>query len=355
MTNHLKEADGSILCSEDFVFDLELEIREEKAKELSSILTMYMTDRIHTLNVTKLENKNYRFTGMTNAHHIFLSHFSEGMIGVAVEKWDAGIEMNYELQREEVLYENGELYVEKRYREETFEDDATIEDAFEELRDVIRRRNPANGEAIYFNMRTDGHELTYDEFYTLVMSSASANEFDSALRKKIINVELTEIAFDFDKRTREMAEKVKGHLEYSSSGVNGPKLSVFLDGDFSFPGTNGETLEKMSDYINEERGYRDSIYGGEKWGEEKVKLLYKGTEVIEEIMVSTYYIKWLKEHEAYLSRGEHKVCTALIQDKGEWVDPCTLCVNRLQKEVAGCRECHFKNVKNGSALYGLGI
>lgn len=353
MTNHLKEA-GSLLYAGAFVFDFELEIREEKAKELTSLLTMYMTDKEHTLTMRKLENKNYHFKGKTSSHHVFFSHFSECMQGVAVAEWDAGIEEDFTLQRDEVLYEDGEMYVEGRYMEETFEDDATIEEAFEALREVIGRRNPANGDAIYFHMLTNGKKLSYDNFYSLVMNNKSANGFESALIEEVKDTKTTEITFEYSKRTREMAEKVNGHLEYINSEGKGPKLSVYLDGDFSYPGNDGESKEKMSEYIEEaKRGYHSRKAVEEEWGEETVKVLSKGEEIFKEVAVSTYYVKWLKENEAHLARGENKVCTALIKENGEWVDPCTVCVNRLQKEVAGCNVCHFKNVNNGSVLHEL--
>ena len=316
---------------EVILIKLKVEIARKDLARFVSVLSPHVNSGDTYLHI-------YKEDGVYSMN-IFMNYTEEAMkcisflhyLGDIQEFFADQYDLHSEYGDQRIILENGIFYL--------FE--AELEDAYAEYEndqghyDTFRRLilfNEGITEKDYFSSRVP--EITRDLFYQAIEKATTLDELKTQLvmacGKEIeFRDELFEIQISFSRKENLLDEELKMFL-YVSSEVDDMLVMNY---------------DAMIKEFKRTEFYPMDLSGSVNW-EAEIQTLSDLPATVEVqwdmLRDGKYSVLTLDEEYAKKLFLEEAVERVKISVKEEWVLPCTVCVNRLEKIVDGCKKCHFQ-------------
>lgn len=311
--------------------DMVIDATEETMKKLLSLSTKYMSKGQGSgLTVTK-KTKHFSFHGSIGFHYEWVNEFLELAADIDFVKFNMNIESPYTNVPEEIVYEQGTFWIIERDEVSFFEEGASDNHAFNQYKMLVLRKEPNLMDYEIF-----GGNLDINDLHNMLKRCNSIREFEKELVKT--QTEDSE-SYEVVVNSFEEGDEITTTLFFW-----GEKLCISYDAKISTPKSEKIHLREFA------KGIEDSKIPLIEERKEMIrncsmqpaKVLYRGIQILDAVDVTSEYVNSCFDYGLTVYQQFSNDVRVLSDEK--WVSPCSICVNRIKKEITGCSTCHFMKI-----------
>lgn len=318
--------------------DMTITASEETMKKLLSLSTRYMLAWHGTgLLLTKKEN-HYILRGNIGFHYEWFNGFLDLASDMEFVKFSMNIESPYTHMPEEIVYEQGDFWLIERVEESFFEEGSSEEHAFNQYKNLVLRKNLNSLEVDY---HFTGSNMSIGSLHSILNRCHSFNVFEEEILKTQTQ----------DDENYEVSVSYFQDADYITATIflEDEKLFISYDGKISAPKSEKTLLRAFA------KGVEDSQIPVFEERKEIIQnretlpaMITYGDEVILDAVEVT--VEYINSCSIYYTNQENRLelftNDVRVNSNNEWVSPCSVCVNRMKKEIDGCSTCHFTQIGN---------